>query len=183
MRLLKTWIRRVAALGMTLAVAGCTQSAYRNSFNWSAPFEAYWQYEILPSHPFDTISPPPDQVALVATLDEALKAREFIPADRDERAIAQQMVLVFNHDIPAGRLRVQSIAASEARTWFFHIDKQREDDRLIALEVYERQSGDLIYRAEALRQQSVEETVAALLSNYPPKTQRFKAAQKRTVLR
>lgn len=141
----------------------------------TAPFQAYTRYMILAQNPFDQVPLPAGDKTLRAALDAALSARGLAPAARDE-ARPQQMVLALNYDIAAGRRRVQIYAANEVRTWAYQLNKLKEDAGLVALEIYERQTGGLLYRAEVLRGQSDAETAAALLSRFPPNTQRYRRA-------
>lgn len=146
---------------------------YREEFNWTAPFEAYVRYTLVEANPFDRGGPPSDHPALLAALETALNERGLTSAQRDE-ARPQQIVLAFNYDIAAGRRRVQTIAANEVTTWAYQLRKQSDDASLIALEIYERQSGSLLYRAEVLRAATPQESVAALLSAYPPNTRPYR---------
>lgn len=170
---MRIWIKPCLALCLCAALASCASSVYREEFNWTAPFEAYVRYSIVEAHPFDRAVEAPNHPALLMALDDTLKQRGFTPAQRDE-ARAQQIVLTLNYDIAAGRRRVQVIAASEVTTFAYQLGKMRDDPALIALEIYERQSGSLLYRAEAARAATARETIAALLSDYPPNTRPYR---------
>lgn len=175
---MKTWIRAWFWLCAVSILVSCTNAVYREEFNVTAPFEAYTRYMILEQNPFDQGALPAGDEALRIALDDALRARSFAPAARDE-ARPQQMVLALNYDIAAGRRRVQIYAANEVRTWAYQLGKLKVDEGLVALEIYERQTGGLLYRAEVLRGQSDAETVAALLSRFPPDTLRYRQALQR----
>lgn len=173
MQRLRIWIKACGwAIGLAF-LASCTGGVYREEFNFTAPFEAYTRYMILAQNPFDQGAAPNDDDALRAALDSALRTRSMTPAQRDE-ARPQQIVAAFNYDIAAGRRRVQTFAANEVRTWAYQLNKIGEGPDLVALEFYERQTGGLLYRVEALRGETPQDTVETLLSRYPPNTGRYR---------
>ncbi|MEO0413019.1 MAG: hypothetical protein AAF221_14395 [Pseudomonadota bacterium] len=151
-----------------LVQTGCAGPLYREEFNLSAPFEAYSHYTALPQHPFD--KGPIDQ-GLVDALQGYLAGSELEPASQAV-PLSRHLVFVLNFDVEAGRRRILALAANNVRSWTFQLRKDADAAQLVAIEVYERQSANLIYRAEAARGDSDAETIAQLLSKFPPSTVR-----------
>ncbi|MEM9879587.1 MAG: hypothetical protein AAF862_09975 [Pseudomonadota bacterium] len=164
--------RLSALLIFVFCAGGCARDVYRESYNWSAPFQAYVQYSVLKAHPFDDVDPPSDDTVLQAALSDEFERRKY-DLDQREETRAEQIVVVLNYDIEAGRRRVQSLAVNQARFWTYQLSRVNQSERLIGLEIYARQTGNLIYRSEAFRRDAPSETIGALLSRYPPKTRRF----------
>lgn len=167
------WTKSAACLLLVWMVSACASAIYREEFNWNAVYTAYSRYSIVAEHPFDSGSPQGGPEPLLEALDGQLRARGLQEALPDEARDAQ-LVFAFNDDIQAGRLRIKTIAAQSAVTWSFQLARESDDPSLLALEVWERQSGNLLYRAEARRAETTEETVEKLLSRFPPNTKRFR---------
>ncbi|MEM7569000.1 MAG: hypothetical protein AAF337_04320 [Pseudomonadota bacterium] len=153
------------------ALNACAAALYREEFNASAVFDAYGFYRVLPKHPFDEGG---DDPALVAALEAYLQQSDLQRVSA-QSPLERQLTFTLNLDIPAGRRRILALAANDVRTWRYDFRREREDPGLVAIEVFERQSANLIYRAEALRAEDPADTIAALLSGFPPSASRLRA--------
>ena len=170
---MKIWIRLVA---LCFLLSGCAQSLYREEFSLSAPFEAYDSYIFREDHPFDAEGD--KDPALIAAIRSALDETTLVEV-AEPMALARTLVILPSFDIEAGRRRILTLAANRVIGWRFQFRKEDISDDLVALEVFERQTGNLIYRVEAYRQETPALTAEALLSGFPPSAVRSSQLRRR----